>query len=54
MKKVISVRMQNYLAANGVFPVYEENEAAFYKKTPQLFLLLERYTINYICIPNKL
>lgn len=53
MIKVKNIHKQNYLAAHGVFPKYEEEEAAFYKKTPQLLSLLESYTIHYICIPNK-
>lgn len=52
-KKISNKNIQLFLEENGIYPVKEDYEAAYYKRNPQLFSLLDRYFIRYICIPNK-
>lgn len=54
MKKIRNKHMQDYLEENGIYPVREDYEAAYYRHTPKLLSLLDSYFIKYICIPNKL
>lgn len=54
MKKIKNDNIKNFLALNGIYPVREDYETAYYKQTPQLSSLLDSYFIKYICIPNKL
>ena len=54
MKKIQNLNIINFLEENGIYPVKEDFFFAYYRETPQLFLLLDKYFIKYICIPNKL
>lgn len=40
-----SLRRQNFLEENGIFPVKEEDGTAYYLKSDKLFSLLDRYLI---------
>lgn len=40
-----SVRKQNFLAENGIYPVFEDDENAYYEKSKKLSSLLERFDI---------
>lgn len=40
-----SVRRQNFLEENGIYPIREEGKTAIYEKTKELSLLLEKYDI---------
>lgn len=53
LKKITNKKKQQFLESNAVYPVYEEYEAAYYKPTKKLLLLLEDYDIKYYCFPNK-
>lgn len=44
-KLVKSIRLSNYIQENGIQPVREFPDGDLYEKTPQLFLLLDRYQI---------
>ncbi len=47
-------RMQDYLYENGVKPEYTYNDGlSKYITTDNLLSLLDSYTIEHICIPNK-
>lgn len=54
MKIIYNRKVKNYLAKYNYFPVFEEEETAYYKKSRRLSELLERYYIESVCIPNKL
>lgn len=54
MRVIRSQKMMDYLANNNCFPEYEDEFVGYYKRTPLLSSLLERYTIQYVCIPNRL
>ena len=53
-KKIINKNMQSFLEENGIYPVREDYEAAYYRKSPKLYSLLDYYFIKYVCIPNRL
>lgn len=40
-----SLRRQNFLEENGIYPIREEGQTAVYEKTKELSLLLEKYDI---------
>lgn len=40
-----SIKLQNYLEDNGVYPVIEKGQTAGYIETDNLFSLLDRYTL---------
>jgi hypothetical protein len=40
-----SLRRQNFLEENGIFPVREEDGTAYYEKTKELSRLLEKFDI---------
>lgn len=40
-----SIRLQNYLAENGIYPVNEQGKTAYYNITKEFYLLLDRYNI---------
>lgn len=49
-----NVRKIDYLWTNGIQPLYERYGVAYYKTSKQLRDLLNRYYIQYLCIPNRL
>ena len=51
-KKIINKNIQFFLEENGIYPVREDYEAAYYRKTPKLYSLLDHYFIKNICFPN--
>lgn len=53
MKKIRNNNIKNFLEENGIYPVKEDYEFAYYRKTPKLYSLLDSYFIKFICIPNK-
>jgi hypothetical protein len=55
MTRIRNKHIKNFLEENGTYPVYELFDgSAYYKKTSKLSSLLDQYTIEFICIPNKL
>ena len=40
-----SLRKQNFLEENGIYPIREEGQTAIYEKTKELSSLLEKYDI---------
>lgn len=48
-----SKRLINYLVDNGLFPVYETKEEAYFIKDYTLKDLMDSYTIANDCFPNK-
>lgn len=46
-----SIRLQNFLAANGVEPAMESGNAAFYWRNKELNNLLDSYAIR--CFTSK-
>ena len=40
-----SLRRQNFLEENGIYPIREEGKTAYYEKTKELSSLLEKYDI---------
>lgn len=53
MYKTRDIRLQDYLAVNGCYAYKNKGRTAFYRKTPQLLCLLDKYYIEFFCIPNK-
>lgn len=47
-------KLQNYLEERGAWLSYEDYEAAYYKRTPYLLSLIEDYTIDTYCFPNRI
>ena len=43
----------SYLVDNGIFPVVQTREEAFFTKDTVLEELLDRYTVIFDCVPNK-
>lgn len=43
--KITNRQRQNFLDKHGVYPVYEEQEAAYYKRTKELIRLLEEVQV---------
>ena len=54
LKRIRSLRINNYLEEHGLYPVYEEYDECYYERTSQLLLLLDKFHVKYSCIPNKL
>ena len=54
MKIITNDNIKNFLEENGIYPVREWYEKAYYKETAQLFSLLDSYYIKFSCMPNKL
>lgn len=55
MVKIRNRHIQNYLAEHGIYEEYECLRGnKHYKYTKQLHSLLDRYYIEFMCIPNKL
>ena len=48
-----SKRLINYLIDNGIFPLYETREEAYFKKSKMLKELMFNYTIITECVPNR-
>lgn len=48
-----SIRLSNYLIENKYYPIYETDTYAEFKRTPQLYQLLEDFQIKYIYFKNK-
>ena len=53
LKKIRNDNIKNFLDENGIQPVKEDYENAYYKETPKLLSLLDTYFIRYICVPNR-
>lgn len=53
MFKTRDVRLQDYLAINGCYAYKIKGKLAFYHNSSKLNDLLDKYYIEYICIPNK-
>ena len=53
MKSISSIKIQNFLEENKVFPNYVIGEVAYYKRTKRFKEVFDLYTIRYYCIPNK-
>lgn len=49
-----NIKLQNYLEENGIYPLREYGKTAYYKKSKQLYSILDRYYIEKILIRNKL
>ena len=54
LRKIYNKHIQDYLGEHGYFPEYEEDGYAFYKPSKRFRELMDKYTIEFICIPNKL
>lgn len=54
MKKITNKHINNFLEEHGCLPIYENGNECWYESTPLFVSLLDRYHIEYICIPNKL
>ena len=53
MRAIKNTRIVDYLWMNGIKPTYERYGVAYYKCSKQLQLLMDRYYIEFTCIPNK-
>lgn len=55
MKMIKNRHLINFLEANGLYPVDEDEkyDIAWYKRSPQLTSLLESYNIRYKYFKNK-
>lgn len=55
MVKIRNTHIQNYLSEHGVIEEFESlNGNKHYKYTKHLHSLLDKYYIEFMCIPNKL
>lgn len=54
MVKIRNSNIQNYIEENGILPNKTKDGINYYKYSVQLEMLLDKYFIQYICIPNKL
>ena len=54
LKVIRNDKMKNFLELNGIYPVREWYEEAWYKKTPKFLSLLDDYYIQFHCVPNRL
>lgn len=52
MWEIKNIRQIDYLCENGIKPLYEMNGVAYFKICRLLHSLLDRYYIEYTCIPN--
>jgi len=50
---VKNIRLVDYLAEKGIYPVYDDLGVTFYWRTQRLFDAVESYFIKTVCIPNK-
>lgn len=48
------VRLIDYLWERGIKPAFEFGDFAFYHHSINLERNLERYYIQFVCIPNKI
>jgi hypothetical protein len=48
-----SKKLYNFLINHKCYPVYEDDRVSKFVSNPQFHSLLELYTIEYFCIPNK-
>lgn len=53
MIKVRSNHTKLYLEEHNIYPKFERYGVAYYKTTSQLLSLLDRYEVEFYCIPNK-
>lgn len=53
LKKITNAHIQNYLGERGIMPVYEDYESAWYKPTQKFYKVMDLYTIEFQCVPNK-
>ena len=53
MRAINNTHIIDYLWINGVKPTYELCGVAYYDTNRQLRNLLDRYYIEFTCIPNK-
>lgn len=53
MYAIKNIKQIDFLWENGLKPLYERGEVAYYKTNKQLRFLLDRYFIINSCIPNK-
>ena len=54
LKKITNTNIQNYLYENNYFPVdYDDTGAEYYKQSPQLFDLLDKYYIKFVIFQSK-
>lgn len=49
-----NIRLVDYLCENGIYPEYESIGVTFFKTSDKFRELLDRYFIQYTCIPNRL
>lgn len=54
--KINNIKLQNFLEERGIEPLYEDyiTQAAVYKRTKQLALLLESYSVVTCAFRNAL
>lgn len=52
--RITNRRLQNYIEEKGILPVVEDDKVSYYRRTPQLFSLLESFDIEFAVMPNKL
>lgn len=50
---VKSERLIDFLCLNKIYPDYEAFGLAHFPKSERLIDLIDKYTIEYCCIPNK-
>ena len=51
--KTKSERKKQFLESQGVYPMKEEYDTAYYKCNAAFFALLETFEIRYNCFPNR-
>lgn len=49
-----NIKLQNYLAEKGIYPLREQGITAYYKKNKQLYSKLDSYYIEKILIRNRI
>ena len=54
MWAIKNIRQIDYLWENGLKPLYEYNGVAYFKRCKRLYSLLDKYYIQFTCIPNGL
>lgn len=52
MRAIKNTHMIDYLWINGIKPVYEMYGVAYYECSKQLRNIMDRYYIEFTCIPN--
>lgn len=53
MRAIKNIHIVDYLWLNGIKPAYERYGVSYYKCSKKLNSIMDRYYIEFTCIPNK-